>query len=77
MILTTPCIKKFLAFKGDRDLQGKDCLWINSDIPEAFFIPLSSLLMVDSAFTAFGMFKNNPRMKARFQIYTNCKLIPR
>lgn len=21
-----PCIKKFLAFKGDRGLQGKDCL---------------------------------------------------
>ena len=34
--------------------------------PEAFFIPLSSLLMVDSAFAAFGMFKNNPCMKARF-----------
>lgn len=33
-----PCIKKFLAFKGDRGLQGKDCLRINStDIPEAFF----------------------------------------
>ena len=64
-----PCIKKFLAFKGDRGLQGKDCLRVHSiDIPEAvfFFFPLSSLLMIDSAFTAFGMFNNNPCMKARF-----------
>lgn len=61
-----PCIKKFLAFKHDRDLQGKDCLWINSkDIPEAFF-PLSTLPLVDSAFIAFGMFKNNPCMKVHF-----------